>query len=363
MKRRPSAFTLMGALAVGSLAVTLGIGPVGANGHQKTSQGGYLNASRAVALTHVANTKSLSSLKSTENGTAAVTTTNIPTKAPTTTPPTSIAANCAVDVGQALGDWLSSLPANSTVTLPSGACYRIDSSLIIHDTSGLTVNGNGALLSQTTPAPVHTKQGIVYLRQNADLTLNGLKVAGAYKGTNGGAGHEGAFGLFMEANHGVNVTGMNMSNIQGDFIILDPPHNYDTGNDQSLNTDVNIQSSTFTNAGYHGITIESVNGLTIEHSTFSNMATDAIDTEYDVYSSAFDAQGNAEQAAQDNITIAGNTFTNFPMTSTRPSKANRRGYSNRTSTCPITPSTVARACSRLRAPISPPPPASIGTRG
>ena len=36
----------------------------------------------------------------------------------TTTPPTTIAANCSADVGRALGDWLSSLPPNSVVTLP-----------------------------------------------------------------------------------------------------------------------------------------------------------------------------------------------------------------------------------------------------
>ena len=151
----------------------------------------------------------------------------------------------------------------------------------------------------------------MYLRQNANLTLNGLKVVGAFNGTNGGVSYEGDYGLFMEANHGVNVTGMNMSNIQGDFIILDPPQNNDTPGDNSLNTAVNIQSSTFTNAGYHGLTVESVNGLTVNNSTFTNMGVDAIDMEYDVYSTAFDAQGNPLQAAQDNISITNDTWTHF----------------------------------------------------
>jgi hypothetical protein len=215
-------------------------------------------------------------------------------------------------VGQALGDWLSSLPANSVVTLPSGACYRVDSSLIIHNTSGLTINGNGSLISQTKAGGQGTDvQGILYLRQNDNLTLNGLKVAGAFNGTNGGVSYEGNYGLFMEANHTVTVTGMNMSNIQGDFIILDPPQNNDTPGDNSLNTAVNIQSSTFTNAGYHGLTVESVNGLTVNNSTFTNMGVDAIDMEYDVYSTAFDAQGNPLQAAQDNVSITNDTWTNF----------------------------------------------------
>ena len=68
----------------------------------------------------------------------------------------------------------------------------------------------------------------------------------------------------MEANHGVTVTGMNMSNIQGDFIILVPPQNNDTGSDQLAEHRRQHSVMTFTDAGYHGITIDSVNGLTIE---------------------------------------------------------------------------------------------------
>ena len=311
MKRRQSFLAVMGALAVGSLAVTLGIGPAGANGLHKASKTGTLKTGRAIALPHLADPNSFSNLTSTESAKTAVTTTNT-TNAPTITPPATIAANCSADVGQALGDWLSSRPANSVVSLPSGACYRIDTSLIIHNTSGLTINGNGSLLSQSKAGGQGTDvQGIVYLRQNANLTLSGLKVAGAFNGTNGGVSYEGNYGLFMEANHTVTVTGMNMSNIQGDFIILDPPQNNDTPGDNSLNTAVNIQSSTFTNAGYHGLTVESVNGLTVNNSTFTNMGVDAIDMEYDVYSTAFDAQGNPLQAAQDNVSITNDTWTNF----------------------------------------------------
>ena len=310
MKRRHIFFASMGALAVGSLAVTGGIGPVGANGPHLTPQGGDSKIGRAIAFPHLADLNSFSNRTSTDTAKAAVTTTNTPSTP--TTPPRTIAADCSADVGKALGDWLSSLPAGSTVTLPSEACYRIDTSLVIHNTSGLTINGNGSLISQSKAGGQGTPvQGIVYLRQNANLTLNGLKVVGAFNGTNGGVSYEGDYGLFMEANHGVNVTGMNMSNIQGDFIILDPPQNNDTPGDNSLNTAVNIQSSTFTNAGYHGLTVESVNGLTVNNSTFTNMGVDAIDMEYDVYSTAFDAQGNPLQAAQDNISITNDTWTHF----------------------------------------------------
>jgi hypothetical protein len=226
--------------------------------------------------------------------------------------PSNIKADCSVaDSGPALGDWLNSLPANTTVEFPTNGCFHILHSLDIHGTTGLTIDGNGSTLSQTFDNGAGDVQGILYLSQDTNFAVSDLKVTGAYNGSNGGGGYEADYGLFMEANHGVTITNMHMIDIQGDFIILDPPQNNDTGTDQSLNTNVKITNSTFTNAGYHGITIESVNGFTFEHNTVTNVGVDAIDAEYDTYSTSFDANGNAEQAAQDNIIIAGNTWTNF----------------------------------------------------
>jgi hypothetical protein len=54
-----------------------------------------------------------------------------------------------------------------------------------------------------------------------------------------------------------------------------------------------------------------VNGLKVNQSTFTYMGVDAMDFEYDVYSTTFDAQGNPQEAAQDNVCITNNTWTNF----------------------------------------------------
>jgi hypothetical protein len=226
--------------------------------------------------------------------------------------PPSIPSDCSVpDSGPTLGAWLNSLPANSTVSLPNNGCFNIAHSLDIHNTWGLTILGNGTALSQKVPGGQGTDiQGILYLRQNTNLAIEGLKVNGAYNGTNGGRSYEGNYGLFMEANHGIGIDNMAMSNIQGDFMVLDPPRNGDTGTDTSLNTNVTIQNSTFTNAGYHGLTVESVNGLTVNNNTFANMGVDAIDMEYDNYSTVF-VNGQPSQAAEDNIHITNNTWSNF----------------------------------------------------
>ena len=224
------------------------------------------------------------------------------------TPPASIATDCSTDVGTQLSSEVNGLPPNSTVTLKSGACYLVNSTVLIQNTSGLTVNGNGATLKRTSLMPAGQKDPILDLRQNTNLTLNNVKVVGAYNGTNGGASEEGNYGISMQSNHGVTVSGMNMANVQGDFVFLSPPN--DTGGTE-LNHNVAITGSTFIGAGYHGLTVESVNGLNVSSDIFANMGVDAIDFEVDVANTTFDAQGNAQAYAEDNVTIANNTWSDF----------------------------------------------------
>jgi hypothetical protein len=148
------------------------------------------------------------------------------------------------------------------------------------------------------------------LTQDTNLAMSNAVVIGAYNGTNGGAGQEGDYGFLLEADHCVYLTHLNVNNIQGDFINLNAPNTGDTGSDTSLNSNVSVTNSTFTNAGYHGITVEAANGATFNRDTFTNMGTDAIDFEYDNYSTVF-VNGQPTEAAEDNISITNNTFTNF----------------------------------------------------
>lgn len=226
------------------------------------------------------------------------------------TPPSTISATCASDAGAALSTWLDGLPAGSTVQLAAGGCYSIGTTLFVKGTTGLSIQGNGARLVRTTPGGTGITDPLVELIQDSTIAISNLAITGAYNGTNGGGGHEGQYGIQLEADHGVAITGITMSNVQGDFITLSPP-NDTTGGDSSLSTAVSIMGSTFTNCGYHGLTVESVKGLSVTGDTFTNMGVDAIDFEVDVYSTGFDSQGNPLGLAQDNVTISGNTWRNW----------------------------------------------------
>ena len=101
-----------------------------------------------------------------------------------------------------------------------------------------------------------------------------------------------------------------MANIQGDFVYLSPPYDVNTTSD-ALNKNVWIVNSTFTNAGYHGLSIESVDGFVFYNNTVTNVGVDAIDLEYDNYSTPFNADGTPFWAAQDDILINNDTWNGW----------------------------------------------------
>ena len=230
--------------------------------------------------------------------------------------PTHIASACkSGDSTTALEAFLESVPANSTVVFPRGGCFVINGTLLLRDKTGLTIDGNSSRLEQTvSPA---TDAPVVELWHDTNLTIQGLRITGAYNGSNGGGGSEGDYGIQFEADSGVTLTNDAVSNVQGDFLYLSPP--YDIPTSDALSTGITITNSTFTNAGYHGLTVESVgcptlspcNGLTVSHDTFQGMGVDAMDFEYDDYSTPLNPDGTPYWAAQDWVTIQDNIWKNW----------------------------------------------------
>lgn len=230
--------------------------------------------------------------------------------------PSSISSSCSArDSTSALSNFLDTVPANSTVILPAHGCFIINETLLLRSTTGLTINGNGSTLEQTvspeTPAP------LLELWDDSDLTIENLTIRGHYTGTNGGEGFEGDYGIQFEADSGVTLTHDTVSNVQGDFLYLSPP--YDVTSSDELSTDISITHSVFTNAGYHGLTVESVgcptlapcNGLTVSYDIFNGIGTDAMDFEYDQYSTPFNPDGSPFWAAEDDVTIENNIWEHW----------------------------------------------------
>ena len=210
--------------------------------------------------------------------------------------PASIPSDCAHgDSTSALTEFLAKLPADSTVTFPPDGCFVIDETLLLQGTTGLTIEGNGSTLKQTA-SPTNTAP-IVELWNDADLTMENVKIDGAYNGSNGGEGEEGDYGIEFEADSGVTLTNDSVSNIQGDFLYFSPP--YDV-TDQPCTLDRHYHRQLEfherrlprTDAQFCWVPTEATcNGLTISGDTFRGINTDAMDFEYDDYSTPFGPSG------------------------------------------------------------------------
>ena len=221
-----------------------------------------------------------------------------------------------------LHKWFKSLAAGSTVTLPHDACYTANRILHINKTTGLTINGNGATVKQTIPGrnggTDRTECGhhpLLFLTENTNLNISNLNLDGAFEGHNGGVHCEGYNGVELQGNSGVSLNELDVQNIQGDGLSLQPNYTAKRGAPlrNALNTNVTVNNSTWNNIGYMGISMESVNQAVISGDTFSNVHEDAIDFEYDLYSSFFSGPNATVGgfAAQDNILITRSLFKNF----------------------------------------------------
>jgi hypothetical protein len=226
------------------------------------------------------------------------------------TPPASIPDDCSSDAAPALLSWFSSLPQGSTskpivVKFPAQACYVVNETLLVQGASDLTIDGNGSTFVETV-SPTNAAP-MVELWQDTSVTMENMNIYGNY---NGNDVSEGDYGFVFEGDSGVCLTNLQMQNIQGDFLYLSPPYDI-TNSTDALNTNISVTNSTFTNGGYHGLTVQSVDGLNVSHDTFDGIGTDAMDFEYDDYSTPFNPDGTPYWAAQDNVTISDNTWENW----------------------------------------------------
>jgi hypothetical protein len=245
--------------------------------------------------------------------------TTLPSSVP---PPSGIAAitsDCSTDVTSALNGQLATLPAG-TINLPENACYSVSNTgttLTLNGRNNITINGDGAILRQTNYAcGSNVVQPVLTLTTDTNITINNLTIEGP--GTCGGGSNEGDYGILLgQATPGdTNITfnGVTVENTNGDGLAVYPQ----LGTCCGINTNVTFENGAFTNIGYHAITPEGVNGLSITGNGFTNSG-NFMDLEVDnnygpPYSSCSDTYAEGLTGdAQCNITVSGNKFVSSPM--------------------------------------------------
>ena len=222
----------------------------------------------------------------------------------TIAPPSSIPADCSSDVSKSLSPWFNSLPPDTTVDVPSGACYQVDEGIALNFPSGLTVDG-GTFENTATSPPPSGKHGINrgYPAFNVlggsgvtfeNMTIEGADPTGTYTATMAFAG-----GIELQGTGSATISQVTVDGVFGDGVTLAPLRggkDHESGKIVSPVDNVTISTLTVDGAGRMGITFGSVNGAQVSNVSASNVGLDTFDVEAD--------QGN-EGAV--NVTIDGCT--------------------------------------------------------
>jgi hypothetical protein len=211
-----------------------------------------------------------------------------PTGAATSSPPPAderlagIDTTGKEDVTDALNRVIAKLPDGATLTFPHGAKYRIEGTVAIAKKRGVTVDGNGALTFATERGTPNRSHWLV--RDADDIVIKNLVVRGPH--ASGGTAGD-AYVPELEAQHGIRVESVsgleldhvNVSDVYGDFVYL--------GRDQVVRDwteNVTIHDSVFQRNGRQGIAITAARDVTIEHNEISDTRRSTIDLEPNVAS-------------------------------------------------------------------------------
>ena len=100
-----------------------------------------------------------------------------PPGASVSSPPASIVSNCTLPVEDQLMAWLDTVPDNSVVQFPPGACYGLDDTITMEDRVGLTIDGNGSTFKALTPGTGNRDNWRI--EGGTNITLKNMIVRGA----------------------------------------------------------------------------------------------------------------------------------------------------------------------------------------
>jgi hypothetical protein len=235
-------------------------------------------------------------VRSMENGSDVVTD-------PNTFRPVGIDQSGMVDVTRPLLDFIASVPDGATIQLPAGARYRVEGSLLIEDRSGLTIEGNGAVLFASTDGGHLTppnelkhkwprKRAHLIFHGGSDIVLRNLTIEGAHyeAGSEYVVALEGQHGIILRGVQGAELDRVRVTDVYGDFVYLG-------SHGGKWASDIHIHDSHFERNGRQGVAFTAAEDVLLENNFIG-----------DVQRTALDIEPNGEQGGARRLTIRDNTF-------------------------------------------------------
>jgi hypothetical protein len=200
--------------------------------------------------------------------------------------PTSITANCSVDVTALLQSFVASVADGSTISFPKNACYRIDGTVVLAHRANLAINGNGATLKATVPGTgdrlAVRGRSQLSIVASTNVTVRNLIVRGAnpHAGTSLAAyqpRYEAQQAFNLNNDDGVLLDQVQAYDTYGDFVYVSGPPGKPSHN-------VTVARSQFARSGRQGISITNADGVFITGNRVSDVARSFIDIEPNIAS-------------------------------------------------------------------------------
>jgi cysteine-rich secretory family protein len=223
-----------------------------------------------------------------------------PAGAPVSSPPASIASNCTLPVENQLMAWLNTVPDNSVVQFPPGACYGLDDTITLEDRVGLFIDGNGSTFKALTPGTGNRDNW--RFEGGTNITVKNMIVRGAnpHAGVTGNA-YDGT----REWQHGFRFAGTQtamLDNVQvydmyGDFVEAMWDWRYGDVSQAPMAKNITVKNSRFERNGRMGFGLTGVEGFVLRDSYIGEVNMAAVDLELDF-----------DEALGRNINILNNTF-------------------------------------------------------
>jgi hypothetical protein len=176
-----------------------------------------------------------------------------------------------VDVTSSLLNWFGSVPDNSTISFPAGACYRIEGTLELRGRSGLDFEGNGVGFESFSPPS--DQRALWRIIGSRNMTFHNMVLRGSYPSP-------GTFDSALQHAHAIDVRGssvdvgsVQMSNFAGDCIYLG------LGYDNATRSTGSVHDSTCTGTSRNGISLTATSNVLIQRNTFSKIGLNVLDVE------------------------------------------------------------------------------------
>ena len=189
--------------------------------------------------------------------------------------PSTIAADCSVDVTQPLLSWISSVPDNSILSFGTGKCYRIEGTIEVRNRSGLDFEGNGSTFKSLTPPD--DQRAVFRAIDSTGFAFHNMTIKGSYASG-------GTFTSTLQHAHGIDLRGtsadvgnVTFSDLGGDCVY------FGLGYSSALNrSSGSVHDASCSRIGRNAVSVTAANDVRVERVTTSAVGFIAFDVEPNV---------------------------------------------------------------------------------